>query len=102
MLTARVAFAKRQNKERAKTMRGETYEEFVGKFKAKLTTDDCATPEEVYDVIYRYLGREYPETFTEEAVGSGLVVDPFVPGGDYKNYDCPDGVLLPCEDCGLL
>lgn len=90
----RVAFAKRQNKERAKTMRGETYEEFVGKFKAKLTTDDCVTPEEVYDVIYRYLGREYPETFTEEAVENGLVIDPFFPGGDYKNYDYPEGVLV--------
>ena len=33
---------------------GETSEEyraFMGKFKPKLTTDDCHTPENVYDVV---------------------------------------------------
>ncbi len=29
----------------------ESYEEFVGKFKPKLTTDDCYTPAPVYDAI---------------------------------------------------
>ena len=30
---------------------GETYEEFVEKFKPKKTTDDCYTPLVVYEVI---------------------------------------------------
>lgn len=30
---------------------GETYEEFVDKFKPKKTTDDCYTPPSVYTVI---------------------------------------------------
>lgn len=28
--------------------KGETYTEFVDKFKPKLTTDDCYTPTEIY------------------------------------------------------
>ena len=27
------------------------YDEFVEKFKPKLTTDDCITPPEIYDVV---------------------------------------------------
>lgn len=38
---------------------GETYEEFVDKFKPKLTTDDCYTPPEVYDVVASWAVKEY-------------------------------------------
>ena len=31
--------------------KSKTYEEFVDKFKPKLTTDDCYTPPPVYDAI---------------------------------------------------
>jgi len=31
--------------------RGESYKEFVEKFKPKKTTDDCYTPPEIWDVI---------------------------------------------------
>lgn len=30
---------------------GESYEQFVGKFKPKKTTDDCYTPPEVMEVV---------------------------------------------------
>ena len=30
---------------------GETYEQFVDKFKPKKTTDDCMTPPLVYDAV---------------------------------------------------
>ena len=33
--------------------RGESYKEFVEKFKPKKTTDDCYTPPEIWDVIVR-------------------------------------------------
>ena len=31
--------------------RGESYEEFVEKFKIKKTTDDCYTPKNVYEIV---------------------------------------------------
>ena len=39
--------------------RGETYEEFVGKFQPKLTTDDCYTPPEVYEAVADYVSRRF-------------------------------------------
>lgn len=35
-------------------MKGETYEEFVEKFKPKKTTDDCYTPPEIYEVVKQW------------------------------------------------
>lgn len=66
---------------------GETYEEFVEKFKAKKTTDDCYTPEAVYDVIRDYVIEKY-------GLQGRLVVRPFWPGGDYKNFDYPEGCVV--------
>ena len=39
--------------------RGETYEEFVNKFKAKKTTDDCYTPPALYADIAEWAMGEY-------------------------------------------
>lgn len=60
--------------------RGETYEQFVDKFKPKLTTDDCYTPPEVYDVVARWAVKEYGWEDRE-------IVRPFYPGGDYEHFD---------------
>lgn len=67
---------------------GETYEEFVEKFKPKKTTDDCYTPEAVYDVIRDYVVEKY-------GLHGRLVVRPFWPGGDYENFNYP-------EDCVVI
>lgn len=61
---------------------GETYEQFVDKFKPKLTTDDCYTPPEVYDVVARWAVKEYGWEDRE-------IVRPFYPGGDYEHFDYP-------------
>lgn len=62
--------------------KGETYEQFVDKFKPKLTTDDCYTPPEVYDVVARWAVKEYRWEDRE-------IVRPFYPGGDYEHFDYP-------------
>ena len=52
----------------------ETYEEFVEKFKPKRTTDDCYTPENIYNVVAEFVRCQYGrqrETFCR----------PFSPGG---------------------
>lgn len=66
---------------------GETYEEFVDKFKPKRTTDDCYTPEAVYDVIRDYVIEKYD-------LQGRPVVRPFWPGGDYKNSDYPENCVV--------
>ena len=58
---------------------GEGYDEFVDKFKPKLTTDDCYTPPAVYDAVLRFVG-----TITK--LEGRKIERPFVPGGDFENY----------------
>ena len=40
-------------------MKSKSYEEFVEKFKPKLTTDDCYTPPAIYEVIRDWACNEY-------------------------------------------
>lgn len=59
---------------------GETYEEFVEKFKVKKTTDDCYTPPEVYEKVKNWAVDHY-------GLHGRKIVRPFYPGGDYENYE---------------
>lgn len=52
-----------------------------------MTTDDCYTPPEVYDVIRDWV-------LTEYELGDIQIVRPFYPGGDYERYDYPDNCLV--------
>ena len=66
--------------------KGETYEEFVAKFKknAPKTTDDCYTPQPVYEVV-----KEYALKLAGLTEDTCTPVRPFYPGVDYRNYDYP-------------
>lgn len=55
------------------------YEEFVDKFKPKLTTDDCYTPPIVYEAVVKWCQKEY-------GISTQNIVRPFYPGGDYLNF----------------
>ena len=66
---------------------GETYEEFVKKFEPKKTTDDCYTPPGVYAVIKDWACKEY-------GIDPAKIVRPFYPGGDYENFDYPEGAVV--------
>lgn len=68
--------------------KGETYEEFVEKFKPKKTTDDCYTPNGVYDVIASWVRNRY------ELGQDVKFVRPFYPGGDYERCDYPSGCAV--------
>ena len=64
------------------------YRAFVDKFKPKLTTDDCYTPEKVYDVVRGWVFEHYgldPST---------QVIRPFWPGGDYQHAEYPAGCVV--------
>lgn len=63
------------------------YSEFVEKFKPKSTTDDCYTPEPVYEEVVRWCESEY-------GVERSSIVRPFFPGGDYERERYPDGCCV--------
>jgi hypothetical protein len=57
----------------------EEYQEFLAKFEAKKTTDDCYTPPVIYDAVADYVANKY-------SLNKDNFVRPFVPGGDYQAY----------------
>lgn len=65
----------------------EDYEEFVDKFKPKLTTDDCYTPQNIYEVIRDWALAHY-------GLQGAPVIRPFYPGGDYEHETYPDGCVV--------
>ena len=66
------------------------YQAFVEKFKPKKTTDDCYTPEEIYDAVAEYVMERYG--YKREQL-----VRPFWPGVDYREFDYPEGCCV-CDN----
>ena len=65
----------------------EDYNAFLDKFEAKKTTDDCYTPDNIYEVVAEYVATKYkkkPSNF----------VRPFYPGGDYQAEKYKKGAVV--------
>ena len=65
----------------------QAYQEFKDKFKPKKTTDDCYTPQGVYDAIAEWVAMEYGRDREK-------FVRPFWPGGDYESEEYPEGCTV--------
>ena len=65
----------------------EEYEEFVEKFKPKLTTDDVYTPDNIYQAVKDFAVEHYQ-------LQGAPIVRPFYPGADYKSADYPEGCVV--------
>ena len=63
------------------------YQAFVDKFKPKKTTDDCYTPPPIYAAIRDWACKKY-------GIDPACIVRPFYPGGDYENFEYPDGCVV--------
>ena len=65
------------------------YENFVDKFQTgtTMTTDDCYTPQNIYDAIKDYVIEKYNLTGRK-------VVRPFYPGGDYQKFTYPKDCVV--------
>ena len=63
------------------------YDVFVEKFKPKKTTDECYTPDEVYEAVRDWAVKEYDLHDCE-------IVRPFYPGGDYEHYEYPQNAVV--------
>lgn len=66
--------------------KSKTYNEFVNKFKPKLTTDDCYTPPKIYSVILEWVKKYYGV--------NDRIIRPFNPNDDYKKYDYSNAVVV--------
>lgn len=64
-----------------------SYGEFINKFKAKHTTDDCYTPEAVYNAV-----RDW--TVNEFGLEGREIVRPFWPGVDFETFDYPENCVV--------
>ena len=65
----------------------EDYDGFIEKFKPKKTTDDCYTPENIYNGVLNWVVDEY-------GINRDNVIRPFYPGGDYESEEYPEGYTV--------
>ena len=65
----------------------EKYDAFKAKFKPKKTTDDCYTPENVYQAVLGWVRSEF-------GLGDAEIIRPFYPGEDYQAREYPDGCVV--------
>ena len=74
----------------------EEYQAFKEKFKQKKTTDDCYTPELVYEAVADWVAKEYN-------LNRRNFVRPFYPGGDYQKEKYPkDSVVVDNPPFSIL
>ena len=65
----------------------EEYQAFCAKFELAKTTDDCYTPDIIYDALCAWLECEY-------GLDRAKFVRPFYPGGDFERHAYPDGCVV--------
>ena len=79
----------RQEKDGTKREDGnDEYNEFLEKFEAKKTTDDCYTPDNIYNAVADFVADRYN-------IDRAAFIRPFYPGGDYQNAKYP-------KDCAVV
>ena len=64
------------------------YEKFISKFKAAKTTDDCYTPQPIYEAVLDYVFEK--GNLAEDTE----VIRPFRPNGDYTAEEYPEGCVV--------
>ena len=80
-------FAQRERMDDSRQEDNDEYNEFLDKFEIKKTTDDCYTPDKVYEAVRDWVAKEY-------SVKPERMVRPFYPGGDYQHEAYPKGCVV--------
>ena len=81
-------FSERDRNDTSHQEGNDEYNEFVDKFEPKKTTDDCYTPDLVYEAVLGWVRNEYG--ISEDT----KIVRPFYPNGDYEHEDYPDECVV--------
>ena len=68
-------------------MAAREYADFLAKFDAKKTTDDCFTPPAVFAVVHQWAAAEY-------RLQGRRIVRPFHPGGDFVAFEYQPGDVV--------
>ncbi len=68
-------------------IKSKTYEEFIKKFEPKKTTDDCYTPQPIFEAVMDWVKVQY-------GISEEQVVRPFWPGRDYQTAEYPEGCVV--------
>ena len=85
---AETDFFERENRNDDSREEGnEEYNEFLDKFEPKKTTDDCYTPDNIYETVADFVTKTY-------GVDRGRMVRPFYPGGDYQHFGYAPGAVV--------
>jgi hypothetical protein len=71
------------------------YGDFLEKFELKKTTDDCYTPDNIYQVVADWVANEY-------GLDSADFVRPFYPGGDYQGVDYTGKIVVDNPPFSIL
>ena len=71
-------FENRERDDKSREEGNDEYNEFLDKFETKKTTDDCYTPDGVYEAVASWVADEYK-------VERSKFIRPFYPGGDYQS-----------------
>lgn len=77
-------FTNRQKNDKSREEGNKEYNDFLEKFEPKKTTDDCYTPDLVYNAIAEWVAKEY-------GLKRDSFLRPFYPGGDYQSFKYPQG-----------
>ena len=80
-------FSERERNDTGREEGNDEYNEWLDKFEQKKTTDDCYTPDVVYEAVAEWVEKEY-------GVNRSTFVRPFYPGGDYVNEKYPEGCAV--------
>lgn len=73
----------------------DAYNDFVDKFKIRKTTDDCYTPQPIYDVIADWVANEYH-------ADKAAFFRPFYPGGDFESEDYTGRIVVDNPPFSLI
>ena len=81
-------FEERERFDDSRQEGNDEYNDFLEKFEPKKTTDDCYTPDNIYEAVAGWVSDEY-------GVDKKNFVRPFFPGGDYQGmrYKASDIVV---------
>ena len=79
-----------------KEMQDASYGSFLKKFETKKTTDDCYTPDNIYNAVADFVAEKYGRD-------KRFFVRPFWPGGDYKTVGyMPDDTVVDNPPFSIL
>lgn len=82
-------FSRKERNDTSYQEDNDEYNEFLDKFnnKNKKTSDDCYTPENIYEAVIEWVENEYK-------VDKKFFLRPFYPGGNYQKFKYPNNCIV--------